>query len=78
MPTTPPTPDRLPCLEYNGHQIEVINHHGYSRPDRGPMPESRMLYAVRDGNNERHWRGSIRDIEVLINKEFQTPPIQHQ
>jgi hypothetical protein len=78
MPTTPPAPDRLPSLEYNGHLIEVINHHGYSMPDRGPIPESRMLYAVRDGKNERHWRSSARDIEALINREFQTAPLPGQ
>jgi hypothetical protein len=42
------------------------------------MPESRMLYAVRDGKNERHWRSSARDIEALINREFQTAPLPGQ
>ncbi len=70
MPTAPPAPDRLPLLEHNGTTIEVYQHHGYSRPDRGPLPPSRILYAARDQNNERHWRGSLDEIESLIDRGF--------
>jgi hypothetical protein len=56
--SSPFPPDMLPSLEHNGIAITVINHHGFSRPDRGPMPASRILYGARDENNERHWRSS--------------------
>lgn len=67
----PPKPDRLPSLEYNGIVIEVIQHHGYSKPDRGTAPASRILYGARHPlNNERHWRSSLDEIQTLIDKGF--------
>ena len=70
MPKAPLPPDRLPRLDHNGTAIEVYQHHGYSMPDRGAPPASRILYAARDENNERHWRGSLHEIEALIDRGF--------
>lgn len=75
MPTAPISPDVLPTLEHNGIAITVINHHGFSRPDRGAVPKSRILYGVRDENNERHWRGSFEEISSLIDRNFETAPL---
>lgn len=77
MPKAPPAPDRLPLLEHNGTPIEVYQHHGFSMPDRGPLPFSRILYAARDNNNERHWRGSLHEIESLIDRGFKTTASGH-
>jgi hypothetical protein len=70
MPKAPLAPDKLPMLEHNGTPIEVYQHHGYSIPDRGPRPSSRILYAARDENNERHWRASLHEMESLIDRGF--------
>ncbi len=70
MPKAPPKPDRLPFMEHNGTAIEIYQHHGYSIPDRGPLPPSRILYAARDLNNERHWRASLGEIQSLIDRNF--------
>lgn len=75
MPSSPLPPDKLPSLEHNGTSIEVYQHHGYSTPDRGPMPPSRILYAARDENNERHWRGTLDEIESLIDRGFKVATI---
>lgn len=72
MPKAPPIPDRLPLMEHNGTVIETYNHHGFSMPDRGAPPRSRILYAARDQNNERHWRASLQEIESLIDRGFIT------
>ncbi len=71
MPLPPIAPDVLPSMEHNGVTITVINHHGFSRPDRGPAPKSRILYGAADGNNERHWRSSLHEIEQLIDRNFE-------
>lgn len=70
MPTAPPVPDKLPLLEHNGTTIEVYQHHGFSIPDRGPRPASRILYAARDSNNEYHWRASLDEMQSLIDRGF--------
>lgn len=70
MPKAPSVPDRLPLLEHNGTAIEAYQHHGFSVPDRGPHPVSRILYAARDQKNERHWRASLHEIEALIDRNF--------
>jgi hypothetical protein len=70
MLKAPPLPDRLPLLEHKGTTIEVYNHHGYSIPDRGSAPSSRILYAARDNNGERHWRASLNEITSLIDRKF--------
>lgn len=72
MPKAPPAPDRLPLLEHNGTTIEAYQHHGFSIPDRGPRPSSRILYAARDENNERHWRASLDEMQALIDRGFTT------
>lgn len=75
MPSAPLSPDVLPSLEHNGITITVLNHHGYSTPDRGPLPKSRILYGARDENNERHWRGSLEEISQLIDRGFSSAPL---
>jgi len=70
MPSAPLPPDVLPSLEHNGTTITVINHHGFSRPDKGDGPKSRILYGARDEMNERHWRGSLEEISSLIDRNF--------
>jgi len=75
MPKPPQTPDRFPSQEHNGTLIEVISHYGYSIPDKGPAPASRMLYAARDKKGERHWRGSKSEIVSLIDRNFSVPPL---
>ena len=75
MPSAPLPPDVLPTLEHNGVAITVLNHHGYSTPDRGPLPKARILYGARDEKNERHWRGSFQEISQLIDRNFSTPPL---
>jgi hypothetical protein len=75
MPSSPFPPDMLPSLEHNGIAITVINHHGFSRPDRGPAPASRILYGARDKNNERHWRSSLGEINQLIERGFAPAPL---
>jgi hypothetical protein len=47
MPSSPFPPDMLPSLEHNGIAITVINHHGFSRPDRGPMHLLVAFFMVR-------------------------------
>ena len=75
MPFRPIAPDVLPSLEHNGLEITVINHHGYSRPDRGALPKDRMLYGARDKRNERHWRSSLEEITLLIDRNFAPSPL---
>ena len=71
MALPPLAPDVLPSMEHNGVTITVLNHHGFSRPDRGPAPASRIIYGATDAaNNERHWRSSLHEIEQLINRNF--------
>jgi hypothetical protein len=53
----------------------VLNHHGYSTPDRGHPPKSRILYGARDAKEERHWRGSFEEIVQLIDRGFKTAPL---
>jgi hypothetical protein len=72
FPLPPKAPDRLPLLEHNGLSIEVVQHHGFSLPQKGPAPKARMLYAVRNpADGERHWRGSYEQIVFLIDNSFQ-------
>lgn len=76
MPLPPQMPDRFPSQEHNGILIEVISHYGYSIPDTGPAPASRMLYGARNPvDNERHWRGSKSEIVSLIDRNFSTPSL---
>jgi hypothetical protein len=75
MPSAPLPPDKLPSLEHNGTTVTVINHHGFSRPDRGAPPKSRILYGARDALNERHWRGSFEEISSLIDRNFESAPL---
>jgi hypothetical protein len=75
MPKPPETPDRLPSLEHSGVTIEIYNHHGYLIPDKGNAPKSRILYAARDEAGERHWRGSLEEICLLIDRGFAVAPI---
>jgi hypothetical protein len=75
MPKAPPKPDRLPSMEHNGTIVEIYQHHGYSIPDRGPAPASRILYAARDCNNERHWRASLHEMTALIDRNFGAAPL---
>ena len=75
MPLPPQAPDKLPSLEHHGTLIEVIIPYGYSIPDKGPAPASRMLYGARDQNSERHWRGSKSEIVSLIDRNFSTPSL---
>jgi hypothetical protein len=71
--TRPPlSPDMLPTLEHSGASIQVLVHHGFSRPDRGPSPKSRTLYGARDQDGERHWRASYEEIVSLIDRGFKT------
>jgi len=72
MPSRPLAPDRLPSVEHNGAMIEVLQHHGFSTPDRGPAPKARVLYGARDENGERHWRSSYDEICRLIDRGFVT------
>jgi hypothetical protein len=72
-PRRPQAPDRLPSLEHNGITIEAIQHHGFSLPVKGAIPEARMLYGARNpADSERHWRGSYEEIVDLIEKDFDT------
>lgn len=75
MPTAPHSPDVLPSFEHNGVLVTVINHHGFSMPDRGNPPKSRILYGARDQNSERHWRSSFQEIVQLIDRGFVTAPL---
>lgn len=70
MPKAPPIPYRFPDLEHNGKIIEAYEHYGFAIPDRGAKPPSRILYAARDDNGERHWRNSLSAIESLIDGGF--------
>jgi len=70
MPRSPQAPEQLPSIDYDGIPIQVIMHHGFSIPDRGPVPKSRILYAARDKNNERHWRSSLDEMISLIERGF--------
>jgi len=72
MPTAPLPPDRLPSSVHNGTLVEVLCHHGYSTPDRGPSPSSRIMYGARDAKGERHWRSSLHEITSLIDHGFKT------
>ena len=75
MPSSPQSPDVLPSLEHNGILVTVLNHHGYSMPDRGHPPKSRILYGARDEKQERHWRASFEEIVQLIDRGFKTSPL---
>lgn len=67
----PPQPvDMFPLLEHNGAEILPIVHHGFSKPAKGPQPTARTLYGARDSNGERHWRGSLHEIQQLIDSGF--------
>ncbi len=67
----PPSPvEKLPLLEHNGTEILPIVHHGFSRPQKGPQPAARTMYGARDANGERHWRGSLHEIQQLIDGGF--------
>lgn len=71
MALPPKAPDRLPTMEHEGVTIEIINHHGFSTPNKGPQPKSRMLYGARNPEDgERHWRASYDEIISLINHGF--------
>jgi hypothetical protein len=72
MPTAPQSPDWLPSAVHNGTSIEVLCHYGYSTPDRGPRPSSRVMYGARDKKGERHWRSSLHEIASLIDHGFKT------
>jgi hypothetical protein len=75
MPKAPSQPDRLPSLDHSGTTIEIYNHHGYLIPDKGHPPKSRILYAARDEQGERHWRGSLEEICILIDRNFAVAPL---
>jgi hypothetical protein len=75
MPSSPKPPDVLPSLEHNGIVVTVLNHHGYSTPDRGALPKSRILYGAHDQKQERHWRSSFEEIVQLIDRGFKTAPL---
>jgi len=64
MLSRPRQPDRLPSLSHNGQEISVIRHYGFSGNG-----VARMLYATKDNNGERHWRGSLEEIIHFINKK---------
>lgn len=71
--TRPPLhPDMLPTMEHADTTIQVLVHHGFSRPDRGPSPKPRTLYGARDKAGERHWRASYEEIVSLIDRGFKT------
>lgn len=73
MARPPKAPDRLPSLEHSGVSIEVLQHHGYSSPERGPSPKTRTLYGARNPEDgERHWRGSYEEMVSLIDRQFAT------
>lgn len=72
MPRSPRSPDQLPSINHNGTTISIIEHHGFSTPDRGPLPTPRILYGAHDKNNERHWRGSLSEMTSLIDRNFAT------
>jgi len=59
----PKNPDRLPSLEHNGQEITVLRHYGFSL---GGSP--RMLYAMKDNNGERHWRRTLEEVQILIER----------
>jgi len=67
----PKQPSQLPSIDHNGTNVEVWEHYGYSTPSKGPAPKSRVLYAARDANQERHWRGTYEEIKNLIDRNFQ-------
>ena len=75
MPLPPQAPERLPSIDHNGTTIEIIQHHGFSTPNRGPAPKSRILYGARDENNERHWRSTLDEMVSLIERGFATAPL---
>ena len=66
----PKQAEKLPLLEHNGAEILPIVHHGFSKPAKGPQPAARTLYGARDNNGERHWRGSLHEIQQLIDSGF--------
>ena len=71
MPKPPLAPDKLPTLDHQGITIEAIHHHGFSMPDRGAAPRSRMLYGARNPEDgDRHWRSTYEEIVSLINRNF--------
>ena len=74
MPSSPLPPDVLPSLEHNGTSITVLRHHGFSTPERGPLPKSRILYGAFDQQKERHWRSSLKAIQQLIDGNFRVAP----
>lgn len=71
----PKQPSQLPSIDHNGTNVEVWEHYGYSTPSKGPAPKSRVLYAARDANQERHWRGTYEEIKSLIDRNFQEAPL---
>lgn len=71
----PQAPDRLPSMEHNGTEITVLQHHGFSIPDRGALPKSRMLYGAKDNSGERHWKGSYEEMCSLIDRNFAVAPL---
>lgn len=75
MPRPPKPPSQLPSIDHNGNTIEVWEHYGYSIPDKGARPKARILYAARDANQERHWRGSYEEIGSLIDRNFEQAPL---
>ena len=77
MPFRPISPEVLPALEHKGLEVTVLNHHGYSMPDRGAPPKSRMLYGAIDKKGERHWRSSLEEITQLIDRNFAPSPLSN-
>ena len=75
MPTAPLSPDKLPSIDHNGTLVEIIQHYGYSTPNRGPLPSLRIMYGARDTKGERHWRSSLHEITSLIDHGFKVKAI---
>jgi hypothetical protein len=75
MPTAPLSPDKLPSIDHNGTLVEIIQHYGYSTPNRGPLPSPRIMYGARDTKGERHWRSSLHEITSLIDHGFKVKAI---
>lgn len=67
MLKAPRNPDRLPSLEHNGQEIIVLRHYGFSL---GGTP--RMLYATKDANGERHWRRTMEEVQLFIERNDST------
>lgn len=71
----PLAPEQFPSIVYKDKAISILRHFGFTQPSRGPKPEPRMLYGAKDGNGERHWRGSLDEIKALIDRNFETAPL---